>query len=461
MMCRKNQKWLLLLGLCACLCLCFPPLAQVYGSSVGRYGEDDPLSGSIQLKYRFRQNSESDEAVHRLFQSADVLYQPESLGGFSFAISGEVFETLSGNSNDGNETINDIFDDSEGMLYEAYAAFKPLASPFSIKAGRQYTTHLFSLHMDGADFSYAAPNSSVNMYLYGGKAADVYDVDGLSDAYHGGGGVSWRWGRKSELGLEYLYSDESVDEDSLVDASDETYNQVALSIKRYGGYGYMKSLIRMFDGDIESTKFSGAFFIPGVDDLELNLSYFRQWIEVDRKPTALSPFLSLLGPVKPYQQITWLVSKGFENKNIIVMTGGDWRDLLEANDDTEFNHGYLHGFLALEKAAFISEDMSLTLQADLWQRKGDTGDGNDSGLFTGGGEIGYEWSEKTELGAGSYYSLYSYDYYLDENEKTDVYTVFLRFDYQPSESLRFKGEYDWTMYDIDEHRVVLTTIWRF
>ena len=95
--------------------------------------------------------------------------------------------------------------------------------------------------------------------------------------------------------------------------------------------------------------------------------------------------------------------------------------------------------------------IEFSLQADYWQVMDD--DNEDSILtFTGG--IEYEKPKRIRLFLGSSYSLFSYDYFADPDEKTDVYTVHSDIRYYIQPKLYFDGRYELDIHDIYEHRFV-------
>jgi hypothetical protein len=73
-----------------------------------------------------------------------------------------------------------------------------------------------------------------------------------------------------------------------------------------------------------------------------------------------------------------------------------------------------------------------------------------------GGEIGYTKPQTINISAGSFYSLYKYDYFIDADEKTDVYTVYSDVRYYIQPGLYFDGRYELDIHDIHEHRFIAT-----
>ncbi|MBU0991134.1 MAG: hypothetical protein KJ737_01465 [Proteobacteria bacterium] len=439
----------------------YPSTAAYYGGEK-HITMNDALSGSVMLKYMFRKNSDQSETFHRLLQSAALTFKPVSYETIELNVSGDLYI----NPGPGNEgSIWDTYDDKDAFVYEAYASFNQTMPFVNIKAGRHYVSYQFPVHIDGVSAAIPFSEEQGLFYMYAGKDVDLYGFEDGIDGTPIGAGMTTFLGEKTELGMEYLQIREEKDDTETDNKSKETYRQSSFSFKRYLDTGKAGATLKTFDNNIESVKLSAAISPVTMENVQITVSYFRQFIEVEQKPSALSPFLSLLGSIKPYQEMSFQISKGFERKNLVIWGGGDWRDLLEDNNDSSFNHSYFHAYLALEKSEFFLKDLCLFVQADSWQSMIEQSvieeDRSDKRIVTCGGELEYQFSGKTRFGVGSYYSLYKYDYYSDLNEKTDVYSTFAKIKFVPADSIRLNVEYQLDIYDIKEHSVTITTEWQF
>jgi hypothetical protein len=210
---------------------------------------------------------------------------------------------------------------------------------------------------------------------------------------------------------------------------------------------------------IKSIEISGRLTPGTAKDLEVIFTYYHQLEEIDQMPFFSSSYINLLGPIKPYQQFTIYLSKNFINNKYSMFGGVDLRRLVDEDDESEFNHSFYHAYIASSVENLFLKGLQLTLQGDIWQQQNKNSD--DEMIITGGGEIAYEISRKARFRLGSFYTLYQYDYYEDDDEHTDVYTIFSDARYVFTNQIYIACKYELDIYDIYEHRFTLTTGYQF
>ena len=164
-------------------------------------------------------------------------------------------------------------------------------------------------------------------------------------------------------------------------------------------------------------------------------------------------YTGLTGTIKPYHNVTLDITKGLYKDYLWVSGGTEWRLLDSGEEETEFNHSYNHEYLALIVESMSMRGMHFSVQADRWKVMDDD---NDDTISTFTGEIGYRKPETINISIGSSYSLYSYDYFIDTDEKTDVYTVYSDVRYYVKPELYLDARYELDIYDIHEHRFIAT-----
>ena len=149
------------------------------------------------------------------------------------------------------------------------------------------------------------------------------------------------------------------------------------------------------------------------------------------------------------------------NNKYSMFGGVDLRRLVDEDDDDEsqFNHSFYHAYIASSVENLFLNGLQLTLQGDIWQQNNKNI--NDEMIITGGGEMAYEISRKARFRLGSFYTLYKYDYYEDDDENTDVYTIFSDARYVFTNQIYIACKYELDIYDIYEHRFTLTTGYQF
>lgn len=439
----KMIVWLIILILSECALL-RPSFADVTGSD----GQEmkDSFSGNMAVRYRLTYDSERASAIHQFVQRADLAWRPFA-GDSGFVFSGDLYENTGG-TDERPESVWAAYGDVHGFINESYAEVRDMIPALDVRAGRQYVTDELSVHLDGIQARYRFSGRAA-VYLLGGYAADPYGDEAWDYSKVAGAGFKYLITERTRAGAEYLMTREEPE-----DVERETFQQAALSLTHNFDTSRVGIKLTSLDSELESMKLNASFLEILGEDSEAGLSYFNQFVEAERMPSSSSPFISLLGPVKPYYQASVNVCKGFALSKIMLSGGFDLRKLLEDESESEFNHSYIHGYTALDKTDLWGKDLRFSVQADMW-RNSDAGSDSKT-TVTGGGEIEYGKSGKTSYALGSFYSRYSYDYYMDTNEKTDVYTVFSRIRHRIGKSVQIKGEYELDITDQEEHRLDVT-----
>ena len=134
-------------------------------------------------------------------------------------------------------------------------------------------------------------------------------------------------------------------------------------------------------------------------------------------------------------------------------------------DETEFNHSYFNGYLALSFDNLFLNGLHFSLQCDHWQVLDTNSDDellenneNDT-IISGGGEVGYRKPKFINLSLGFYYSLYKSDYnedFYSIDEKSHVYTFYSKIRYYIKPWLYVDARYELETYDMWDHRVIAT-----
>jgi hypothetical protein len=116
------------------------------------------------------------------------------------------------------------------------------------------------------------------------------------------------------------------------------------------------------------------------------------------------------------------------------------KDLIGNDPPGDFNHEYSRVTAGLEISDLLLRNLTLTLTGDRWRS-----DGQD--FTTGGADIGYSFGRKgsmAKINAGTYYSLYKYDYYqqLGEHDRVRTYYLTMRAPLAKKMSLNVNYEYE-------------------
>ncbi|MBW2173697.1 MAG: hypothetical protein JRF64_03455 [Deltaproteobacteria bacterium] len=435
------------------------------GYSTGYASPDESsisLSGFMELRYDGRYLSEDSGEDHKLHQIVDISIKENEWGHFRFNLCGDMTEDLDGEADDDEvdrtRTIRDTWDSSTiGFLYVCQAEIYQLGPIDYARFGRQYVNHeLGTTHVDGFNclFKFDFFSKRIKPFAYGGIPVRLYEDGEYWDAREVGGGAHLFWDRWTRITLEHQLIEEEPDITGTYGESGESrYEQSACAIRRslfQKGHGS----VSLFLLDNSPKRVNSTFSIL-IDkpDLGIDASYSYQFEEIDQTPTAIFPYTGLVGPIKPYHNATIDIMTGIYKDSVWLSGGTEWRLLDSGEEESEFNHSYNREYLALIVEDLPMKGIELSLQADYWQVMDDS---NEDSILTFTGGIGYEKREQIRLFLGSSYSLYSYDYFADPEEKTDVYTVHsdVRCYLQPG--LYFDARYELDIYDINEHRFVVT-----
>jgi hypothetical protein len=153
---------------------------------------------------------------------------------------------------------------------------------------------------------------------------------------------------------------------------------------------------------------------------------------IERVTLHLDTFTTFMTTEQPYQQMNFHIAKGI-GKLWNVEAGYVGRRLDHSRDygafNREFSRFYLTGTLLDYPPQF-----SFSLSGEAWIADG----GN---TFYG---VDFEAKYQNKIwkaSTGVDYSLYKYNYYY-QKEKSDIYTLFARFEYKLSHFLKAKAKYE-------------------
>lgn len=336
-----------------------------------------------------------------------------------------------------NENIN-------SRVYQAYLDFNDVRYLSKLRLGRQYVYEGETVQFDGARLELKPYWEYVDFSFYGGVPTHLYESS-ISGDWILGTGIEGRPLDKTRLRLDYVYA-----EDDSADWGDHNndlwvlsgWQRVMDNLSLHGKYSFLDKKER--DASLRAN-----LNYPD-KDLSFQASYFRQ-MEVLRDFTVeFSPFYPVAGEYFPFHQYDFSCRKGFGEK-LGIETGFTTRDLVEDTAETNFNHEYDRYFLTLSVYNFGFEDTEFSVTAEQWSSNDD--------IRTLGFEVEKKFNKSIEVKAGSYYSLYKYDYYTSE-ERDDVRTAFLELELKPWKKkdveweIRYEAEDD----DFDVYHTLKTGI---
>lgn len=418
------------------------------------------LSGLLQFRYDLRYLSDNEGEDHKLHQIADITIRRNEWEHFKFTLAGDMIEDIDSADDDQADrtrTIHDTWDSSiHGYLYVCQAEIYELANLNYARFGRQYVSHeLTPTHLDGLNilFDLNLFGKKITPFVYAGLPVCLYEEGNYWDGTEVGGGVHIHLDGSTKITLEYQFIEEDIDMvGSYAESGKNRYEQSALAIRRsffHKGYGYISLFLLDNSPTQVTTRFSVLFDRL---DLDIDASYLYQFEEISKTPTT-SVYTGLTGPIKPHHNISLDITKGVYKDSVWVSGGTEWRLLDFGEEESEFNHSYNREYLALIIEDLFVKGLSVFLQADFWQVMDSD---NKDRISSSGWEIAYNKPQTINIAIGSSYSLYSYDYFKNTDEKTDVDTFYSDLRYYIQPGLYLDARYQLDRYDIDDHRFIAT-----
>jgi hypothetical protein len=144
--------------------------------------------------------------------------------------------------------------------------------------------------------------------------------------------------------------------------------------------------------------------------------------------------------------------KAVNKEDVWISAGTQWR-VLDSGEESAFNHSYHRQYLGTIFEDVTKLDLRFSIQAEYWAVFDAD---NDDSILTFVGGVEYDVPGAYRISVGSSYSLFKYDYFLDLDEKEDVYTIQANGRYFLRPGYYLEGRYELDIYDIYEHRFVTT-----
>jgi len=429
--------------LCTLLVLISAPLQAADSGSSADKGTDPVLvQGYLSGKYVFRKTRVDDEKIRDEDLSTDLridLSKPQS-NGYEFHFFGTLRDDLSSNRDrTGYSPFEDIGNAyrsrTHGYVYEAHL---DLNDPFShvtqVRIGRQDGTRDEPIFFDGisADFR-VAPRISVT--AYGGAAVNLYELDNRwgSDSLHGIG-LDLYPASATVVNLDYLYVD---DKRGIFDTTSQRDQLISLKLnQRFSPNLRTSAKLRYINGDPRDMEVRVVGTAPETG-IELNAAYVRQFRVQNELSNELSPYYDVIGQSEPYQSYDVKV-RTFFGTHVAVDMGYFKRALIHTELESAFNRAYTRSYAVLDITNLAVSGLSLSFTGEQWTA-------GHQHLTSTGYDVGYAFKagrRSPKVSAGSYYSLYKYDYYLSLGERTNVRTYYVKGEYPFAERYSFSCGYE-------------------
>ncbi len=392
------------------------------------------VDGYISAKYVYRSTTLSNERLSDQDLFTDLrldVARPEQ-DRYEFHFFGTARSDLDGESDRKDyypfEDIGNARSSrSAGYLYEAHIDVnRPLAYVTQVRVGRQSGTRDEPVFFDGLAADIKAART-LNLAVYGGAAVHFYEIaNRWGDDTLAGAGVDYTPFTSGGLSLDYLSARDERELFSFTDQNDELY-AVKLWYRFSPG---LKATVKYRGINSESRDANARVIgvIPGID-LEVSANYFRQSHTQNELTNEFSSYYDILGQSHPYQSYDIKARKLFGARYAVDL-GYYKRSLLKDLQQGAFNREYERTFVDFEIADALTDGLSFMLIGELWKSVANE-------FSSGGLDVGYALPKKknAKLSAGTYYSLYKYDYYTALGERDHVRTYYINGKYP------FSGKY--------------------
>ncbi len=403
------------------------------------------ITGYLSGKYVYRSayNSETQWRDQDVFGELRLDVTMPKENRYEFHFFGTARNDFSGNRNqttfDPLKDIGDTYKASyHGYLYEAHFDINNLFPHLTqIRLGRQSGTRDEQVFFDGIAADINA-SSALNLTLYGGVAVHLFEIGNhWGDDTLGGAGLDYALGTSTRVSLDYL----SVkDKQSFPTAPNTTDLQdQMISVKLWQSFAsFMKASVkyRYLNEEPRDLSVRAISAFPEAN-AEINVNYFRQFRTQNELSNELSLYFSILGKSSPYQSIDVKLRKLF-GLHYAVDVGYFKRSLLEEDQESAFDKDFSRAFLLFEVIDLPKDGLSFTLTGERWETTG-------RHYSSAGLDIGYAFRNKKNatINGGTYYSLYKYDFFMEQGLREKVRTYYLKGRYPLGKGFSINGSYEY------------------
>lgn len=413
--------------------------------------EELAIHGSVASRYRGRWSGDATD--HDLYETVSLDVGDASKDPVTAHVLGRVAADLDGQTDRDNQfvypSLADTWSDPvTGLLYEAYVDITAPPRMAALRAGRQVdtATPVFA-HFDGVSLvSKTGSGWKLRGGTYGGVPVRLYESSTSGDQIFGlwGEAQPWRGGR---VRVDWMHVE---DEDRFgANSSDLIGANVS---QRIGERARIEGNYTRLEEEDRDLRVRASWNDPA-RDFTLQASWYKL-LETQRDyALEFDPFFASLQAYYPFDQFRLHAAKGV-GEELRVEGGFDLRRLTDATDEGSFNRDYDRGWLSIVLLDLGLDGLDVTLTGDTWQS-------DDQDIDTWALDVTRRMEEGLSLSAGSNYSLYRYDVFLDR-ERDDVRLWYLRARKKLDKSWSLEASWDFQDDDTDEYHVLmLGATWRF
>jgi len=434
-------------------CIFLAAVAAVGVGTIGSpvFGESQPLTdpaysfrGSLTAKYIYRTaelpgQRFSDQDIYSTLR-LDLTTTKEK--GYEFHFLGWGRADIDGHQNQTGfyplEDVGNAYSKPvQGYLFEAHLDMnKPLPLVTQIRIGRQSGTRDEPVFFDGLAVDLG--NDKLTLSLYGGAAIHFYEIDSTwgRDSLQGAG-LDLTPFSFSTINLDYL---EVKDKREFTDQQDTLTNRLAAAkvTLRALAATYITGKYRTLNDDPRdfSVRAATAWTEGGGN---VSLGYFRQFRTQNELTNEFSLFFDVIGKSSPYQSYD-IKLRQFIAERVAFDAGYFDRKLLDEGDQNSFDRNFSRAFVDIELSGCLFAGLACTLTGEQWK----TGSNK---YQSAGFDATYAWrrlnAKEAKISAGTYYSLFKYDYYVMPGVRDKVRTYYVNMQHPFTKNFSMTAAYEY------------------
>jgi hypothetical protein len=409
-----------------------------------------PVHGSLTSRLRIRwTDTDHDTDLYETLSLSVGDAEQQTVTGYLLA---RMAVDLDGKTHSKGYYVFDSIQDTytspfTGQLYEAYADVHRLGPVELARLGRQtlYETPVV-VFLDGARVETEdLTGLKLRFGGYGGIPVHAYESSPQGDLIAGlyGQVQPWKGGRAR---VDWMHVDDQtffgdLGNDLLgLSAWQELFGRVQL----YGQYTRLEDRSRDVTARATWREPDWDLVVQG---------WFYELLQTQRDyAIEFDPFYNAALEYHPYVQARALVGKGFGDY-MTVDGGAEVRRLRDQADEGDFNHNFQRFFLTPTVQGVGLKGLSVSLTGEVWKSEDE--------IWSWGADVTHKCSEALKASAGTYFSLYKYDYF-SATERDDVRTYYLKLRYKLSKALRLDGGYEYEHSRVDTIQTVrVGVVWDF
>lgn len=329
---------------------------------------------------------------------------------------------------------------AQGYLLEAHLDMNnPLPLLTQARLGRQSGVRDEPVFFDGLALDFGGDRLALS--LYGGAAIHYYEIDGAwgNDTLQGAGLDATPFAF-STVSLDYLEVKDkrefTTDRKTLTDrmgAAKLTLRIPPVS-RVTGRYRTLNSEPR--DLTVRATT---AWADAGGS---LSASYFRQYRTQNELTNEFSLLYDVIGKSSPYESYD-IKLRQFISTRVAFDAGYFNRKLINKTDQGSFDRDFSRAFVDIEVSGCLLAGLACTAIGEQWKSESAAENTYEAAGF----DATYTWRRKNgkdaKVSAGTYYSLYKYDYYIEPGVRDKVRTYYLTAQYPFTKAFSVNGGYEY------------------